>query len=108
MRVLAFFSRYWRLLVGFLGPAFGIFTAVKEYADWKSRYDIFAATYVDIGGWRAMIGYVMNPPAWAPLAATFVGLLLIFWHFRRATKETKSLYLSDALIARKQATRIPR
>src|ERR1700730_9899441 len=96
--MLAFFSRYWRLLVGTLGPAFGIFTGIKEYADWKGRYDIIAASYAEIGGWHFMIGHLMNPPSWAPLAATIIGGLMIFWHVKRAAKNAKAPYLSDSII----------
>ncbi len=73
------FKKYWKAILGgafWLGP---IWDFIKWGLDWRGRVDAFAATYHDIGGYHAMIAYLLNPPAWLNLPFMIAGLALIFW-----------------------------
>jgi hypothetical protein len=77
------FKKNWPALVAAALQAESLWKFLKWALDWRGRYDGLAATYHEIGGASAMIGYILDPPPWFYPLAFFVGLILIWWNFRR-------------------------
>jgi hypothetical protein len=77
------FSRNWPLVVAFLLQGESLWRLFKWALDWRGRYDALAATYHEVGGMGAVIGYILDPPAWLYPLAFVAGLVLLWWNFRR-------------------------
>ncbi len=90
-----------------LGPATDVLTRLL---DWRSRYDAFTESLTEVGGFRAVVGYVLNPPPWFILCALIAGLALIYWDLRRRMPQTvsPSLYSQPASIAPASAVEPPK
>jgi len=77
------FKRNWPVLLAVALQAESLWKLLKWALDWRGRYDSLAATYHEIGGASAVIGYILDPPPLFYPLAFFVGLILIWWNFRR-------------------------
>jgi hypothetical protein len=77
------FKKNWPALLAVALQAESLWKFLKWALDWRGRYDGLAATYHEIGGGSAMIGYILDPPPWFYPLAFFVGLILIWWNFHR-------------------------
>ena len=75
------------LLGSVLGSAIDVLTWLL---DWRSRYDAFTESLTEVVGFRAVVGYVLNPPPWFILCGLIAGLALIYWDLRRRMPQTVS------------------
>lgn len=83
-------KKYWPAVVGGAVQLPGLWSFLKWLLDWRGRIDALAETYHEIGGWHAMVGYILDPPPWFSPLALVVGLLLIWWSIRRSHKQVDS------------------
>src|ERR1700687_2114345 len=75
------FSKNWPWLLAFLLQGESLWKLLKWALDWRGRYDALAATYHEVGGIGAMIGYILDAPPWFYPTAFVAGLILIWWNF---------------------------
>jgi hypothetical protein len=76
-------QKYWPWLVALLLQGESIWRFIKWILDWRGRYDALAETYHEIGGFGAVIGYILDPPPWFYPVAFLAGVILIGWNFKR-------------------------
>jgi len=63
------------------------------------RYDALAATYHEVGGVDAVIGYILDPPPWFYPLAFVAGIILIWWNFHRTSEQANAEILPPRDIA---------
>jgi len=80
---MSWIRRNWPALLAILLQAEGAWKLFKWALDWRGRYDALAATYHEVGGAHAMIGYAIDPPPLFYPLAFLAGFLLLWWNFKR-------------------------
>ncbi|WP_292529243.1 hypothetical protein [Methylocystis sp.] len=90
--------RKWKLLSAAIASLWPAKQFVLWALDWRGRYDAAIQSYNDLGGWHAMIGYILNPPPWFYFPAFCVSIGLILWHFRAPKQVTSSSSITKPLI----------
>jgi hypothetical protein len=83
-------KKYWPTLLAAALQAESLWKFLKWALDWRGRYDALAATYHEIGGVGAVIGYIVDPPPWFYPLAFVVGFILIWWNFRRSREQANA------------------
>jgi hypothetical protein len=82
----------WALVIAL--QAESLWKLLKWALDWRGRIDALAASYHEIGGSGAVIGFILDPPAWFYPWAFITGLMLIFWNSKRRSKGVGGATLS--------------
>jgi hypothetical protein len=90
--------RKWKLLGGAIASLWPAKQFVLWALDWRGRYDAAIQSYNDLGGWHAIIGYILNPPPWFYFPAFCVSVGLILWHFRAPKRVVSSSNIAKPLI----------
>jgi hypothetical protein len=76
-------KKYWPAVLAVAAQFPALWNFIKWLLDWRGRVDALAATYHEIGGWDAMIGYILDPPPWLYQIAFIASVLLIWLNVRR-------------------------
>jgi hypothetical protein len=75
--------KYWPAILGFVLQAPSLWNFFIWALDWQGRFYTLVATYHNVGGYSAMIGFILNPPPWFYPLAFGIGFILILWDVNR-------------------------